>query len=81
MGEGRRWDTDTRRTGARNAAEASPPVRRLLETVGHPVRWLRRVRFGPIRLGELPRGAWRELGDAEVEALRAVAAPPRTVRE
>ena len=50
-------------------------VRRLLETVGHPVRWLRRVRFGPIRLGELPRGAWRDLSEVEVEELRAVARP------
>jgi len=46
-------------------------VRRLLKAVGHPVRWLRRVRFGPIRLGELPRGGWRELTMVEVEALRA----------
>ena len=46
-------------------------VRRLLEAVGHRVRWLRRVRFGPIRLGELPRGAWRELSSEEVEALYA----------
>lgn len=46
-------------------------VRRLLKAVGHPVRWLRRVRFGPIRLGDLPRGGWRELTTAEVEALRA----------
>jgi 23S rRNA pseudouridine2605 synthase len=46
-------------------------VRRLLKAVGHPVRWLQRVRFGPIRLGELPRGSWRELTIAEVEALRA----------
>jgi 23S rRNA pseudouridine2605 synthase len=46
-------------------------VRRLLRAVGHPVRWLRRVRFGPIRLGELPRGGWRELTTVEVEALRA----------
>jgi 23S rRNA pseudouridine2605 synthase len=46
-------------------------VRRLLEAVGHEVRWLRRVRFGPIRLGTLPRGRWRELDADEVEALEA----------
>ena len=46
-------------------------VRRLLEAVGHRVRWLKRVRFGPIRLGELPRGRWRELDAAEVESLHA----------
>jgi 23S rRNA pseudouridine2605 synthase len=55
-------------------------VRRLLEAVGHPVRWLRRVRFGPIRLGDLPRGEWRELGEDEVDALREVAGPPRPDR-
>ena len=48
-------------------------VRRLLEAVGHRVRWLRRVRFGPIRLGNLPRAGWRELDESEVEALRAAA--------
>jgi len=48
-------------------------VRRLLEAVGHRVRWLRRVRFGPIRLGALPRGQWRELEPSEVAALEAAA--------
>jgi 23S rRNA pseudouridine2605 synthase len=51
-------------------------VRRLLEAVGHRVRWLRRVRFGPIRLGELPRGRWRALDDGEVEALTSLRPPP-----
>ena len=52
-------------------------VRRLLEAVGHPVRWLRRVRFGPIRLGRLPRGGWSELAPEEVRALEhAVAGAP-----
>ena len=46
-------------------------VRRLLGAIGHRVRWLRRVRFGPIRLGDLPRGGWRELTAVEIEALRA----------
>lgn len=44
-------------------------VRRLLAAVSHPVRWLRRVRFGPQSLGDLPPGAWRELEPAEVERL------------
>jgi 23S rRNA pseudouridine2605 synthase len=52
-------------------------VRRLFEAVGHPVRWLRRVRFGPIRLGDLPRGAWRDLTDAEIEDLRRAVGPAR----
>jgi 23S rRNA pseudouridine2605 synthase len=53
-------------------------VRRLLEAVGYPVRWLRRVRFGPQRLGDLPPGGWRELTPAEVE--RLTEAPRRTRR-
>lgn len=45
-------------------------VRRLLEAVGYPVTRLRRVRFGPVRLGRLPVGAWRELTTTEIRALR-----------
>lgn len=44
-------------------------VRRLLEAVGHPIVQLRRVRFGPIRLGYLPAGAWEELSDDDIRAL------------
>jgi 23S rRNA pseudouridine2605 synthase len=51
-------------------------VRRLLEAVGHPVRWLRRVRFGPQKLGALPKGAWRDLTAREVAALSASVPPP-----
>jgi 23S rRNA pseudouridine2605 synthase len=47
-------------------------VRRLVEAVGHPVRWLRRIRFGPQTLGTLPAGAWRDLKPREVAALLAV---------
>jgi 23S rRNA pseudouridine2605 synthase len=46
-------------------------VRRLLEAVGHPVTRLMRVRFGPVRLGDLPAGQWRELTDHEIGALYA----------
>ena len=54
-------------------------VRRLLDAVGHPVRRLRRVRFGPVRLAGLRPGGWRELTGAEIEALRHAAGkgPPR----
>jgi len=45
-------------------------VRRLLEAVGHPVTRLMRVRFGPIRLGELPAEQWRELDNKEIRALK-----------
>lgn len=45
-------------------------VRRMFSAVGHPVRELHRVRFGPLQLGELPAGQWRYLEEAEAEALR-----------
>jgi 23S rRNA pseudouridine2605 synthase len=44
-------------------------VRRMLAAVGLPVRRLIRLRFGPIRLGQLPAGAVRALGADEVRAL------------
>lgn len=45
-------------------------VRRMFQAVGHEVVALRRVGFGPILLGDLPRGAWRHLTDAEVRKLK-----------
>lgn len=44
-------------------------VRRMCEAVGHPVRELERIAFGPLRLGGLAVGAYRRLTDAEVERL------------
>ena len=48
-------------------------VRRLFDAVGHPVRRLARVRFGPVRLGTLPRGGLRPLTDDEISLLLALA--------
>jgi pseudouridine synthase len=48
-------------------------VRRMLEAVGHPAKRLVRVRVGPVELGGLPPGRWRELLPAEVAALRRAA--------
>ncbi len=48
-------------------------VRRMFDAVGHPVRRLLRVAFGPIKLGELKPGEWRRLSDAEVRSLADVA--------
>ena len=45
-------------------------VRRMFEAVGHRVLMLRRVKFGPLELVNLKRGQWRELTDAEVNALK-----------
>lgn len=51
-------------------------VRRMCEAVGHPVIALERVRFGPLRLGDLKSGAYRALSEAEVEDLRTAARSP-----
>jgi 23S rRNA pseudouridine2605 synthase len=48
-------------------------VRRMCDAVGHRVRALQRVRFGPLRLEDLPEGAHRRLRAAEVESLRRAA--------
>jgi pseudouridine synthase len=48
-------------------------VRRMCASVGHPVRRLTRTRMGPIKLGDLRPGHWRDLTPAEVEKLRAAA--------
>ena len=47
-------------------------VKRMLETVGHPVIRLKRVRFGPLHLGDLPPGQFRYLTDQEANALRTL---------
>lgn len=44
-------------------------VRKMVEAVGHQVVLLRRIRFGPLKLGDLPRGMWRELTEEERLAL------------
>ncbi len=45
-------------------------IRRILARVGHKVQQLKRVAIGPLRLGELPVGAYRELSREELRALR-----------
>ena len=48
-----------------------PPGAADVRAIGHPVRHLTRVRMGPIRLGDLRPGHWRDLSPAEVaEKLR-----------
>jgi 23S rRNA pseudouridine2605 synthase len=44
-------------------------VKRMCEHVGHPVRALQRVRFGPLELGGLKPGESRRLSEAEIERL------------
>lgn len=45
-------------------------VRRMCAAIGHPVRELARVRMGPITLGQLPPGRWRDLTVEEVTRLQ-----------
>ena len=54
-------------------------VKRYAEALGHGVLHLRRIAFGPIRLGGLPLGRSRPLSLAEIRALRlaVTAVPPR----
>jgi pseudouridine synthase len=49
-------------------------VKRMFSAVGHPVRKLKRVGFGPIRLGNLPVGHYRPLTDEEMLKLKKVGA-------
>ncbi len=44
-------------------------VRRLMYAVGFPVVTLRRVRFGPVKLGDLASGEWEVLSPHDVAAL------------
>ena len=55
-------------------------VRRMCEAVGHPVRSLERVRFGPLALERLPRGASRRLSGPELRALARAGTVPNAGR-
>jgi 23S rRNA pseudouridine2605 synthase len=44
-------------------------IRRMLQALGVEVLRLVRVSIGPLALGDLPKGAWRELTQAEKHAL------------
>lgn len=53
-------------------------VRRMIEAVGSRVRKLVRVAIGPVTIGDLEIGRWRELTSREVESLRqSVGRKPR----
>jgi 23S rRNA pseudouridine2605 synthase len=45
-------------------------IRRLFASIGHEVTRLLRVAFGPVTLGTLPPGRWRELTAVEAAALQ-----------
>ena len=50
-------------------------IRRMCEAVGLEVARLKRISVGPVRLGMLQPGKWRELKKSEVIALRNAARP------
>ena len=42
----------------------------MIAAVGHQVVRLKRVRFGPVLLGDLPSGMWRKLSADEIAKLK-----------
>ena len=48
-------------------------VRRMCDAVGHPVLWLRRVRFAGLDLSGVSQGEWRHVDDDELAAMRLLA--------
>jgi pseudouridine synthase len=49
-------------------------VKRMFSTIGHRVLKLKRVAFGPIRLGDLPFGHFRYLTPEEMAKLQKLVA-------
>ncbi len=46
-------------------------IRRILARLGHKVQHLRRIAVGPLRLGDLPAGAYRPLTRTEIQKLKS----------
>jgi 23S rRNA pseudouridine2605 synthase len=53
-------------------------LRRLFARIGHKVMKLTRIAFGPVKLGSLPRGQYRELRRDELGALLGLGGPAPT---
>jgi 23S rRNA pseudouridine2457 synthase len=51
-------------------------VRRMTAAVGHPTLRLVRIAIGPIALGDLAPGHWRELTEPEIKALQTILDQP-----
>ena len=47
-------------------------IRRMAAAVGHKVTSLRRIAIGPLRLGDMPGGAYRPLTAAELKKLKSM---------
>ncbi len=45
-------------------------IRRMCETAGLTVRYLKRIQHGNLRLGDLPKGKWRRLTEQEIQCLK-----------
>ena len=45
-------------------------VKRMFAAIGHPVRYLKRIEFGGLKLGERPVGHYRHLTEEEVKRLK-----------
>ncbi len=50
-------------------------IKRIFFRVGHPVRKIRRIAYGPFALGALPTGTWRPLSAVETEKLEELLRP------
>lgn len=48
-------------------------IRRMMLELGHPVKKLRRISMGPLKLRGVSMGQWRELTAQEVAMLRTAA--------
>ncbi len=77
--DGRTAPAEVRRLGEREIEIVlregrNRQVRRMAEAVANEVVALRRVRFGPIELGDLPKGKARRLSEDEIASLRKVGA-------
>jgi len=55
-------------------------VKRMLDAVNHPVLKLKRIKFGPLTLGELSTGQYRYLTDREANAVRELARERKDVQ-
>ncbi len=45
-------------------------IRRVLDALGFPVVYLKRISIGKLRLGDIPKGAYRVLGPSDLEKLK-----------
>jgi len=52
-------------------------VRKMFETLGHPVFKLKRIAIGPIGIGSLEEGKWRYLSKNEIEILKKITNVPK----